>query len=106
MITRTFEDFLREEYFKDYIGHKEGFEDAFDRWLEGLQADDLIKYADQYAKQRREKLVQASQLAVGFLLGMKIMDGRGWHGSVPLQALQSALKELGEQYGQREEGPP
>lgn len=41
-----FDQFLREEFMKEYIGDKEHYERAFESWLEGIDGGALIAYAN------------------------------------------------------------
>lgn len=45
-----FEKFLQEKHCENYYGCDDDMPDAFDAWLEGLQIDDLISYADEAIK--------------------------------------------------------
>lgn len=44
----TFEDFLKEKHGEEYHGTDDDMPDAFDDWLGKLDADEFIKYADEY----------------------------------------------------------
>lgn len=46
---KTFENYLQEKHFNNYHGTDDDMSDAFDKWLTELQADDFIKYGDEYA---------------------------------------------------------
>ena len=46
----TFEDYLMEQFLKDYHGHKDGFLDTFDQWLEKLDVAEWIKMGEEYGK--------------------------------------------------------
>lgn len=47
-----FEIFLREKHAKDFVGTDDGMVDAFEEWVQDLDVDTLIKYADIFAIQR------------------------------------------------------
>jgi len=47
---KDFNDYLMNEFAKEYVGTDDGMIDAFDMWLEGVQPDDFIKYGNAYAK--------------------------------------------------------
>lgn len=48
MKKQTFEQYLEEQWFKQYHGHKKDAEDAYAVWLENLDGQDYIKYAQQW----------------------------------------------------------
>jgi len=48
----TFTSFLEEKWFENYHGTKDGYADAFDRWLSELDGEEYIQYADEYAETR------------------------------------------------------
>jgi len=48
MKKQTFEEYLSEQFMKEYHGDKEHYESAFDFWLTELQIDDVIKLAQQW----------------------------------------------------------
>lgn len=48
----TFEDYLMDQFLKEYAGCKDGFLDQFEDWLGNLQIDDWIKHGDSYANNK------------------------------------------------------
>lgn len=44
---KAFEEFLKYIHAQDYHGTDDDMPDAFEAWLEQLQLDDLLKYANQ-----------------------------------------------------------
>jgi len=62
MIYRTFSEFLEYKHFEQYTGHKEQIEDDLDRWLAGLDTEEVIKYADQYADQLTNEEVNVTRI--------------------------------------------
>lgn len=50
MKNTTFEDFLREEFAKEYRGLDDLMPDAFSDWLVDLDVDTIIAYADKWGK--------------------------------------------------------
>jgi len=50
-----FEQFLMEQFSKDYHGLDDEMPDAFEDWLSNLDVDEWIKFAEQYAKKREGK---------------------------------------------------
>lgn len=58
MKSQTFEEYLMElhdENFSDGVASDE-VEDSYEDWLSELQTDDLISYANDYAKQEKDIL--------------------------------------------------
>ena len=46
---QTFEDYLGSVHADEYAGTDDDMPDAFASWLVNLDADEFIKYGDQYA---------------------------------------------------------
>ena len=46
----SFEDFMKDEFFRDYSGHKDTFEDDFNGWLENLDGEDYMRYGEKIFK--------------------------------------------------------
>ena len=46
MQSNLFENFLQEKHAEHYHGLDDDMPDAYEAWLEGLQIDDIIKYAN------------------------------------------------------------
>ena len=53
---KNFEDFLGMKAMADYHGDKDHWENYFEGFLEDLQIDDMIKYADEYADTIRKSV--------------------------------------------------
>lgn len=47
---KNFNEYLQEVFIKDYHGIKDDAPDAYDAWLERIDVDTLIDYADLYAE--------------------------------------------------------
>jgi hypothetical protein len=47
---KDFNDYLMNEFAKEYVGTDDAMVDAFDLWLEGVQPDEFIKYGNDFAK--------------------------------------------------------
>lgn len=47
---QTFNDYLEEQWFKDYHGTKEGAENALDYWMSHLDVQEVIDYAEDWGK--------------------------------------------------------
>jgi len=47
---KDFEDFLQEKHGEQYVGTDDLMPDDYERWLQDLDVDELIKYGNQYAK--------------------------------------------------------
>ena len=55
---KTFEEFLQREHAKDYHGTDDDMPDSFEYWItDELQFDELFAFADEFAKQQREELI-------------------------------------------------
>ena len=52
-----FEDFLREEHAKGYCGLDDLMTDDYEDWLQSLDVQEVIDYAEQALKQERERVV-------------------------------------------------
>jgi hypothetical protein len=55
----TFEDFLKETWANSPATdglYKDQWEDAFDAWLESLDGNEYIEYADAYAQRRVDEV--------------------------------------------------
>lgn len=57
----NFEEFLQEEFAKNYTGIKDQYEVAEEQWFEQLDVSELIEYGDKYADSRLEKLEKKVQ---------------------------------------------
>jgi len=61
---KTFKDFLISKHADQYHGTDDDMPDDFERWLYmgveylGLDNDDLIKYADEYAEIQKQEIVE------------------------------------------------
>lgn len=58
MQVKTFEDYLQEQCDKEggYEGvYKDGYESAFERWLEGKDVNDIIEYGTYALKEAYNK---------------------------------------------------
>ena len=44
----TFNEFLEEKFMETYIGTKDNAEGAFDNWLENLDLQEVIDYAEEW----------------------------------------------------------
>lgn len=53
-----FEDFLKEKHAENYMGTDDNMPDSFERWLENLEAQELIDFAEQ-------AIVKYSAVALG-----------------------------------------
>ena len=54
-----FEDFLKDKHAEDYHGTDDDMPDAFDGWVSELDVDELIEYANEFAKVREDLLRDA-----------------------------------------------
>jgi hypothetical protein len=53
MAKQTFEDYLKEKCMEEHPNvRKDNWEDVYESFLEDLQIDDFISYADQYGELR------------------------------------------------------
>ena len=48
--------YLEEEFFKDYHGDKEHFEDDFNNWLQNLDNSEIIEYGNRAINQYLEPI--------------------------------------------------
>ena len=48
MKPQTFEEYLAEQFMKEYHGDKDHYEDAYDNWLSDLEVDTIIQLAQQW----------------------------------------------------------
>lgn len=48
MKTQTFEDYLKDIHAEDYHGTDDDMPDDFERWLENLDNNDLMEYAEKW----------------------------------------------------------
>lgn len=55
----TFEQFLMEKHAEDFIGTKDMLVDDFPDWLEEVNLNDLVEYADLFAKEQSKELLKA-----------------------------------------------
>jgi|GEM_PF-2298138 len=46
----SFEDYLKEIHAQDYTGTDDDMPEAFESWLGGLDIEEFMSYADQYAE--------------------------------------------------------
>jgi len=49
---KGFESYLQYIHSKEYTGIKDDMPDAFDAWLDELDADEFIKYGDEFAEEK------------------------------------------------------
>ena len=49
---KTFEDYLKEQYFEHHVGSKDEFESGYEFWLEDLSTTMWIFYGEQYGFER------------------------------------------------------
>jgi hypothetical protein len=55
---KNFEEFLQEEFAKQYTGIKDQYEVAEEQWFEQLDVSELIEYGDKYADSRYNTIVR------------------------------------------------
>jgi hypothetical protein len=55
---KNFEEFLQEEFAKQYTGTKDQYEVAEEQWFEQLDVSELIEYGDKYADSRCNTIVR------------------------------------------------
>lgn len=53
---KNFEEFLQEEFAKNYTGIKDQYEVAEEQWFEQLDVSELIDYGDKYADSKQVKI--------------------------------------------------
>lgn len=56
MKNNLFEEYLEEYWFRDYHGTKDDAEASFDRWLGGLDTDELIEIANTAMKEQKDRM--------------------------------------------------
>ena len=54
MKNQNFEDFLRDEHAKEYIGYKDKMVDAFEDWLSNMDIDKFLIYGDMFGNSVRK----------------------------------------------------
>lgn len=52
---KNFNEYLEDSFMEEYTGIKDNVEDAYDCWLQNLDIDELIDYADLYAEIKVEE---------------------------------------------------
>ena len=52
----TFEDFLKDIHAKDYHSTDDNMPDDFERWIENLDGNDYMEYAEKALHQQREMI--------------------------------------------------
>lgn len=55
---KNFEEFLQEEFMKQFTGTKDQYEVAEEQWFEQLDVSELIEYGDKYADSRYDNIVR------------------------------------------------
>lgn len=55
---KNFEEFLQEEFMKQFTGTKDQYEVAEEQWFEQLDVSELIEYGDKYADSRYDTIVR------------------------------------------------
>jgi len=53
---KNFEEFLKEEFVKQFTGTKDQYEVAEEHWFEQLDVSELIEYGDKYADSKCNKI--------------------------------------------------
>jgi len=51
MKTKTFTDYLEEQFAKTYTGTDDDMPDKFLNWLDGIEQWEMINYGDDYGKE-------------------------------------------------------
>lgn len=69
MIFKSFEEFLRDEHSSTYIGTDDDMPEDFEKWLQNLDVEELIKQADNFSSHR---LVEMKKDVTKFLLDYEI----------------------------------
>ena len=62
MVYKDFNDFLNEKFYKDEpMTLDDEWPDKFNDWLSGLDIEDVIRWADEYAKIQVEKAAKPAE---------------------------------------------
>ena len=48
----NFEQYLGEQFLKEYHGDKDHYENAFESWLSKLEIDDWLNYGDNFKNEK------------------------------------------------------
>ena len=88
-ILEKFEDFLADKHAKNYQGFDDDMPDDFSKWLEELQIDDIIKYANETLNEQREEFKEIVEKKLDAL-----MANPGEEDQVALDNLCDILKEI------------
>lgn len=54
---KTFEDYLQFVHSKGYMGTDDDMPDKFDAWMSDLDIEELIEYAEDYARMVKEEFL-------------------------------------------------
>ena len=72
---KSFESYLRQVHDKDYHGSKRDMVDKFDCWLSDLDADDLIKHAEDWHNSQKKSVEEIDELIMNYLRCCGIVPG-------------------------------
>ena len=61
MRTDTFENYLEDVHADDYHGTDDDMPDAYESWLERLEIEDLLEYAEDFGKKLNKKIKELSK---------------------------------------------
>lgn len=73
MKTDSFEDFLKGKHAEDYMGTDDEMPDRFEGFVENLDADDWIKYGDEYGVYVAESVLLEQKKVFSRLTGEEII---------------------------------
>lgn len=65
MNSNLFEEYLMEVHAKDYYGTDDNMPDSFNAWLEKLDSNDIMQYAELAMVAQQNKFLKAINLAAG-----------------------------------------
>lgn len=70
---KNFEEFLQEEFMKQFTGTKDQVEVAEEHWFEQLDISELIEYGDEYGREvfiegQKVGIVQGGELATNVVV--------------------------------------
>ncbi len=66
MLSR-FESFLMEKHAEQYIGTDDGMTDHFEDWLQDLDIETLIEYADKFSTQESKQILELVKILLKIL---------------------------------------
>lgn len=68
-MNRKFEEYLELIHGEHYHGSKDNMVASYERWLEGLDGNELIDFANQAMEEQKDRLVDAAYRAYGKFYG-------------------------------------